>query len=110
MRDLTLRQQMQVALESAIYVTVSGGGAVTATFLPPGATLIVYYLEDGGFDYWNTSYTYTPARLDWDLLNNAGHLRVHWLPMKTMNSRGALEVLEQLVLHELEIMGLLEQD
>jgi hypothetical protein len=110
MKELSLPEQIQVALESAIYITVSGGGAVTATFLPPGASLIVYYLEDGGFDYWNTSYTHTTARLDWDLLNNAGHLRVHWLPMKSMNTRGDLDLLEQLVLHELQIKGLLEQD
>ncbi|CAB9500259.1 expressed unknown protein [Seminavis robusta] len=109
MRDLTIEEQVQVALESAIFVTVSGGGAVTATFLPPGSTLIVYYLEDGGFDYWNTSYTYTPARLDWDLLNTAAHFRVHWLPMKTMNQPGDVKLLEQLVMHELEIMGLLGQ-
>ena len=107
MKDLSLEEQMQVALESAIFVTVSGGGAVTATFLPPGSTLIVYYLEDGGFDFWKYNYTYTPARLDWDLLANAAHLKVHWLHMKSMETKGDLKVLEQLVLHDLGAMDLL---
>lgn len=116
MRDLSLEDQIQVALESAVFVTVCGGGAITATFLPPGSTLIVYYVEDGGFDFWGYNYTYNlpkynyqtqPARLDWDLLNNAAHLKVHWLPMKTMESRGDIKVLEKLILHDLDRMGLL---
>lgn len=107
MRNLSLEDQIQVALESAIFVTVCGGGAVTATFLPPGSTLIIYYAEDGGFDFWEYNYTYTPARLDWDLLANAAHLKVHWLPMKSMETIGDLKVLEQLVLHELDGMGLI---
>ena len=107
MKDLSLEEQMRVATESAIFVTVSGGGAVTATFLPPGSTLIVYYLEDGGFDFWNYSYTYTPARLDWDLLGNAAHLQVHWLPIKSMESKEDLNVLKHLVMHDLETTNLL---
>lgn len=113
MKDLSLNDQMQVALESAIFITVSGGGAVTGTFLPPGSTLIVYYLEDGGFDFWkynpNTGEgkVDTPARLDWDLLMNAGHIRVHWLPIKTMETEDDIKILENLVLHELNIIGLL---
>lgn len=110
MKELSLEEQIQVALESVIFVTVSGGGAVTATFLPPGSTLIVYYLEDGGYNFWDGeqgNYTYTPARLDWDLLANAAHLKVHWLPMKSMETKGGLEVLEQLMLHDLNAMELL---
>ena len=107
MKDLSLKEQIQVAIESAIFVTVSGGGAVTATFLPHGSTLIVYYLEDGGFDFWKYNYTYTPARLDWDLLANAAHLKVHWLPIKTMETKEDLNVLKHLVLHDLESMNLL---
>ena len=114
LKDLSLPEQMRVALESAVFVTVCGGGAVTATFLPPGSTLIVYYPEDGGFDFWNYNYTYNlpqynyqrqPARLDWDLLSNAAHLKVHWLPLKTMEED--VKVLEQLILHDLEGLGLL---
>lgn len=107
MRDLSLEDQLHVAMESAIFITVSGGGAVTATFLPEGSTLIVYYLEDGGFDFWKYNYTYTPARLDWDLLSNAGHLRVHWLPLKSMESPTDIQLLEDLVLNELHVMDLL---
>ena len=105
MKDLSLEEQMRVATESAVFVTVSGGGAVTATFLPPGSTLIVYYLEDGGFDFWKYNYTFTPARLDWDLLANAAHLKVHWLPIKSMESKEDLNILKHLVMHDLETMN-----
>jgi hypothetical protein len=29
-------------------VTVCGGGAVTATFLPLGSSVVLYYVENGG--------------------------------------------------------------
>ena len=116
MRDLSLEDQIQVALESSIYITVCGGGAITATFLPPGSSLIIFFAEDGGFDFWNYNYTFNlpqyeyktqPARLDWDLLGNAAHLKVHWLPLKTMECGADLKILEQLVLHDLKGMGLI---
>jgi hypothetical protein len=80
---------------------------VTGTFLPPGSTLIVFYLEDGGFDFWRYEINYEPARLDWDLLGNAAHLRVHWLPIRSMDLLEDINIFEQLVLHDLETMGLL---
>jgi hypothetical protein len=79
--NMTLKEQVLLARRSHIFVTVCGGGSMTATFLPPFSTLIVYYNPTGGFDFQSYSRTGLAARLDWDLLNNAAHLRVHWLPI-----------------------------
>jgi hypothetical protein len=72
-----LADQVNIASESAIYITACGGGAVTATFLSKGASLILFYTEQGGIGM--------PARLDWDILNNMAWIRSHWLPAKTMD-------------------------
>lgn len=85
MKNLTLQEQIQLAQETTIFVTGCGGGAVTATFLPKGATLIVFYNEVGGRK--SNVPTNLPARLDWDLFNHMSYLRVHWFPSGTMNSR-----------------------
>lgn len=77
---------------------------MTATFLPRGASLIVFYNPSGGFDFDAFALNGRAARLDWDLLNNASHLRVHWLPITTMNSPEDLELLLQLVRHELNVI------
>jgi hypothetical protein len=82
--NMTLTEQVILARHSHIFVTVCGGGSMTATFLPPGTTLIVYYNPTGGFDFQSFSRTGRAARLDWDLLNNAAHLRVHWLPIPSL--------------------------
>ena len=103
MQDLALDQQVEVATESAIFVTVCGGGAVTATFLPPGSSLLVYYQTTGGIVHGIDNGL--PARLDWDLINNAAHIRSHWLPLETMNSTHDHDLLVKLVAHELDIIA-----
>jgi hypothetical protein len=57
---LTPAQQASLAARSAIYVTVAGGGALTAQFLSRGAGLIIYHenqeqIHDGFVDWkiWN---------------------------------------------------------
>ena len=92
---LSLEEQVQLASRAALYVTICGGGAVTATFLPPGATVLIYYDEDGG--YFNNKPTKLPARLDWDLFNNAAYLKVHWLPTGSMDQPDDLELMTDLV-------------
>jgi hypothetical protein len=75
---------------------------MTATFLPRGSSLIVYYNHTGGLDFDTLKSNGSPARLDWDLLNNAAHLRVHWLPItESMNEGSELELFVRLVQHEL---------
>lgn len=77
---------------------------MTATFLPKGATLILYYDEKGGYDFANKfNMTGDPAFLDWDLMNNLSYLRVHWLPIGTMNTPASLETLARLIQHDLEV-------
>ena len=103
--ELSLEDQIRLALETHIFVTSCGGGVMTATFLPAGAALLVYYNPTGGFDYKNNQLTGGPARLDWDLFNNAGHLRVHWLPITSMNTTQDLELLSLLLQHESDVIS-----
>jgi hypothetical protein len=89
-----LKDQIRIASTSAIYVTACGGGAVTATFLPRGASLILYHSEyiEGDF----------PVRLDWDIFNNMAWIRTHWLPADTMNDD--TDLLVKLVARELDVI------
>lgn len=100
--NMTLPEQLQTALDSNIFVSTCGGASITATFLPRGASLILFYNETGGLDFETFSSNGAPARLDWDLLNNAAHLRVHWLPMGSMNSADDLQLFVKLIQHELK--------
>eukprot|EP00977_Amphora_coffeiformis_P009804 scaffold2256_cov166-Amphora_coffeaeformis.AAC.9 len=65
--ELSLEDQIRLARETHIFVTSCGGGVMTATFLPPGAAMLVYYNPTGGYDYKNgqSELTGGPARLDW---------------------------------------------
>jgi hypothetical protein len=103
MEDLTVQEQVKLASTSAIFVTTSGGGAVTATFLPRGASLIIYYVGDGSRE--NNKQTGKPARLDWDLFNHMSYIRVHWLPVKDMNSPQGLATFLQLIRNELHVIS-----
>lgn len=102
MSKLSLHSQAEMANKAAIFVTVVGGGAMTATFLPRGATLILYYEATGGLKRGKD--TGKPAFLDWDVLNHASHLRVHWLPIETLDEPEDLNFFLELVKHEIEIM------
>lgn len=105
--NLTLTEQVTlVSQETNLLVTACGGGAVTSTFLRRGSSIIMYYKETGGFNFHNFNLTGSPARLDWDLLNNAGYLRVHWLPIGPMNTERGLELLVNLVRHEIDMSGI----
>ena len=99
--EMGLSEQIQLAASTRVLVTACGGGSMTASFLPRGSSLILMYNQTGGFDFASYKLTESPARLDWDLLNNAGHLRVHWFPVATMESENDLELLAHLIEHEL---------
>ncbi len=101
-----LREQVELVSQTRIFVSTCGGGSMTATFLPKGATLILYYNEDGGYDFAHDfNLTGDPAFLDWDLFNNMAYLRVHWLPIGSMNTRQGWESLALLIRHELQVMA-----
>jgi hypothetical protein len=103
MRTLTLKDQLTLASKSAIFVTSAGGGAVTATFLPRGASLIIYYQSDGSRV--NNKRTFKPARLDWDYFNHLSYIRVHWLPFKDMNTPQGIETFTRLIRNELDAIA-----
>ena len=105
MWEYSLADQVRLARQTHIWITTCGGGVMTATFLPAGSSLIVYYNPTGGLDFAHKlQATGQPARLDWDLLNNIGHLRVHWLPISTMDTAGDLELLTSLVRFEANVI------
>ncbi len=88
--------------QHTIFISACGGGSATAYFLPKGSSLILYYNEVGGMDYFdNEKNTGGQAMLDWDLMNNLGYLKVHWLPIGSMNEQGGLDALVSLVQHEM---------
>jgi hypothetical protein len=99
-KDLSLKDQVQLVTETSIFITGCGGGAVTATFLPRGATVIIFYNEVGG-RVANVP-TNLPARLDWDLFNHLAYLHVHWFPSGTMNKMEDLVTLIQVVQDDLK--------
>jgi hypothetical protein len=103
MKELSVEEQIMLASKSAIFVTSSGGGAVTATFLPRGATLIIYYIGNGSIE--KNKKTFKPARLDWDLFNHMSYIRVHWLPVKDMNSPKGVATFLQLIRNELHVIS-----
>ena len=82
-------------------MSVIGGAASTAMFLERHGSLILYFddstdLVKGGDD------PDMPNRMDWDFWNHASFLRVHWLPLRTMDEDGDLGVLLRLVRNELD--------
>lgn len=103
LKTLSLKEQVELTSKTAIFVTSAGGGAVTATFLPRGASLIIYYQSDGSRVHMKK--TGGPARLDWDLFNHASYLKVHWLPVKDMNTPQGLEILVDLIRNELHALS-----
>jgi hypothetical protein len=98
----SVADQLTIASETAIYVSACGGGAVTATFLPKGAALILFYVENGGVQ--NNRMTGQPARLDWDVFNNMAWIRSHWLASGSMNNSTDIDLFVKLVGHELDLM------
>ena len=89
--------------QHTIFISACGGGSFTSYFLPRGSSLIFYYNEAGGMDYFNNEQkTGGPALLDWDLMNNLGYLRVHWLPIGAMDEEEGLNALVALVQHEMD--------
>jgi hypothetical protein len=98
----SIKKQADIVSKAAIYVTGCGGGAVTATFLPRGSSLFLFYHPFGGLK--NNQYTHLPARLDWDLFNQLSYVRVHWIPVTFMHTPEDLKALVELVKHELLII------
>jgi hypothetical protein len=98
MRHLSLQDQLRVASESFFYLSACGGSVMTATFLPRGASLILFFA--------NTRFRNLPSLLDYDLLNNLPYIRVHWFPKGQMNKQDLVDLLIALIQHELDFLML----
>ena len=85
---LPIPKQIEIASRTAIYISVVGGGTFPAFFLPKGASLILYGDKD--------------MYLDFDLFNNYGQVRVHW--MSLTSRQNDTQVLLDLIHDELEVM------
>jgi hypothetical protein len=99
---LDFASQASKAAESAIFITFCGEGTVAATFLPRGASLIVYC--DGGDGGENDRNTRWSKRLDWRVLNNAAYFRTHWLPLQSIRTTEGVAALVRLVQSELDLV------
>jgi hypothetical protein len=98
MSTMGLNEQIDLVAGASIMVSMCGGGAVTAMFLPKGASMLTYFnIEEKGGD--------TTPRLDWDLLNNLSYLRVHWLPRPRFTMQADQDAFVRLVDHELDIIS-----
>ncbi|KAG7343206.1 DUF563 domain containing protein [Nitzschia inconspicua] len=103
LKKYSLLDQLElVSQRTNIFISTCGGGSMSAFFLPRGAALILYYADQSGFNFERFALTGGPAILDWDLFNNAGYLRVHWLPISGMNSPEGLDTLVSLVKQEMD--------
>jgi hypothetical protein len=98
----SLKQQVTIASQTAIYITGCGGGAVTSIFLPRGASLFILYESSGGYSM--NQRTGLPARLDWDFFNHLNYIRVHWIPERSYRGGGDMNSLLELIQHELKII------
>jgi hypothetical protein len=101
-QDLSVREQVEIASRTSVFVTACGGAAVTASFLPAGGAVVLYYSETGG--YKNNLNTKLPALLDWDVFNAMSYLRVHWMPRNTVDSEIDDQALMLLIEHEIYLM------
>jgi hypothetical protein len=86
---LTFREMAMIASNASVYVSAVGGATSAAFFLPKDASLILYGDKD--------------MYLDFDLFNNYGHLRVHWLSVASRQNDTRL--LNELIHDELKARG-----
>ena len=105
-QHLSLDEQINVARQTSIFITMCGGGAVTSMFVPPGSSIILFYHEHGGIraGHHGNEPTNTSAMLDWDLFTSLTHVRVHWMPKLSMNQISNQMAFVSLIHHELAIM------
>jgi len=84
---LSLADQVELLSRAAIFVTAVGGGTVSGTFLPKGASVILYQ--------WTKP-------LDWDWWNNFPQIKAHWFPLEQMDDSFYLKALVDLVQSQLD--------
>ena len=64
-------------------MSVAGGGTITGTFLPKGASIMLYAAKE--------------KPLDWDFWSNFAQVRAHWFPVERMHDKEYLGALNETV-------------
>jgi len=102
--DLTIQEQVRAVADSSVYVSAMGGSAVFATFLPRGSTVVLYFddVNDWAKGRGAREKRLRPVMMDWDLFNNAAHLRVHWFPLSTMDNEEDLKLFVATIRKDIE--------
>jgi hypothetical protein len=105
-KDLSMKDQIKMMSETSMFLSFCGGGAAVATFMPQGASVILFYSKGAraaGASHKQRDYE---AFLDWDLFQSMTHVRVHWVSADVLkdDTGKANEVLMQLIAHELSVM------
>jgi hypothetical protein len=91
---LSLKMQLEVTSRTAVFISAVGGGTFPAFFLPKGASLILYGNRN--------------MYLDFDIYNNYGQFRVHWMSL-TKRKRDC-NLLLDLIKDEIETIMALKSD
>jgi hypothetical protein len=95
----TMEEQLQSILDTKVLISVVGGSVSTATFLQRNTCLILFYND---MDDFVSGAPGMPTMMDFDFWNNASYLRVHWLPLSTMDSEKDLTLLMYLIQEQLD--------
>ena len=101
LEDVSAQEQVLCAATSAIYISVVGGGASIATFLPRGAVLILMAPRSGGRRATDVVPGNFTAFLDWDFFTHASHIHTVWesiSPSDSVSDR-VLQQIEWAILH-----------
>ncbi|KAL7559063.1 hypothetical protein ACA910_018417 [Epithemia clementina (nom. ined.)] len=99
--QLSLRDQVELVADAAVFVSVVGGSTSVATLLPRGAAVVLYFCTEDSF-VGKTKTKNFPTMMDFDFWNNASYLRLHWLPTGSMDESQDLAFLVQLIRTELD--------
>ena len=89
LRKLSLVEQVELFSRTAVFVSVVGGATVSGTFLPKGASVILYT--------WKST-------LDWDFWNNFPQIKAHWIRIADMDDDFYLNGLVEIVQNQLDYL------
>lgn len=87
---LSLTEQVELLSRTAVFISATGGGTVTGTFLPKGASIVLYHAKR--------------KPLDWDFWNNFGQVRAHWFPVEQMHDDEFMNSLVETVENQLDYL------
>jgi len=99
--SLDFTSRARAAADSIVFVAFCGKHIVAATFLPRGASLVVYC--DGGDGNESDRKASWSKRLDWKMLHNAAYFRTHWIALQSIRTEEGLTELLRLVQSEFDL-------